>query len=319
MSEALRKEGGANDAFVSNVRSRVLAAIAEDKISRRQFADEIGQPEGTIGPWLNDKYAGDQAKLAHYAEKWLQARADKATRYHARVEVPPFQMTPTAEHILGVLDHALFDGKMVIVALKPGSGKTEACRYQAQKRNRVYLAVMRPTTSKVGGALQELLAAMGEPDTRGTPAAMARRIATKVREPGALLIIDEAQTLSVNAIEELRAIHDETRCGLALVGDERLLATFDASQYSQLRRRIGRRCPPVRNLDKDAEVLARAWGVTDAGEIKFLQAVARKPGALGGVGNVMEMATKLAGLEERPRDIGCMRAAWSELMPEVPL
>ena len=319
MSEATRKEAALDAAYIAGVRERAQAAIAEAGITRQQFADALGLPAGTVGPWLNDKYAGDQTRLALAAERWLQALTDQAARFHERVQAPPFQLTPTAETILRTLDHAQFEGQMVIVPLKPGSGKTEACRYQATRRNRAYLATMRPTTAGVSGSLQELLSVMGEPDTRGTPAAMARRIAGKVREQGALIIVDEAQNLSVNAIEELRAIHDETKCGLALVGDERLLMTFDARQYSQLRRRIGRRCPPVRSLDQDVEVIARAWGVTSRQEVKFLQAVARKPGAMGGVTNVMSAATKLASTEETPRNLGHMQAAWNELMPEVAL
>jgi DNA transposition AAA+ family ATPase len=190
-----------------------------------------------------------------------------------------------------------------------------ACEQQRAQRNRVYLATMSPSTSGVATALAEVLAAMGEPDAKGSPAILARRIRAKVKEHGALIILDEAQHLSVQAIEELRAIQDATGCGMALVGDERLAAVFDGTAYAQLRRRIARRCPPVRTLDEDVRAVAAAWKVTAKDEVDFLRRVAKQPGALGGVANVIEMGTQLAALEEKPRDLGHMMSAWADLMP----
>lgn len=306
-----------DEAHDANVRRRVLDAIRYAKITRQQFADEIGRPSGTVGPWLNNKYGGDLKPLVEAAEKWLRSRAEMAAVAKERVAPPPFQMTPTAETVMRTLDHAQMNGKMVLIPLRPGTGKTEACKQHARQRNRVFHATLRPTTSGTTGLLEAILIAMGEPHPRELPSNMSRRIAAKVREPGALIILDEAQHAKVEAIDELRSIHDETGCGLAIVGDENLRAIFDHAKFAQLRRRIGRRCPSVASLDPDVVVLAEAWKVSDAEEIAFLKAVAKKPGALGGVTNVMEMATSLAKMEDEPRNLGHMRAAWSELMPEV--
>jgi len=317
MTELFDKE--LDDVAIQAIRDRVGAIIQKDGLTRARIAAECGVPEGTFGPWLNAKYAGDNASIAAKAAKWLELREVRKARAHEEIRAPGFQGTRTAEAILTTLDHAQLFGDLVLIAAKPGSGKTMACEEHQRQRPRVHLATMRPSTRGVNTALVEVLAAMGEPEARGTPQVLSRRIISRVKEPGALIILDEAQHLSVQAVEELRAIHDATKVGIAFVGDERLTAVFDARDYSQLRRRIGMRAKAPKSLDADAEMLARAWGVADATEIKFLRAVAQKPGGLGGVTKILLAATRLAVAEQTPRNLGHLRAAWEHLMPEVAL
>ena len=49
---------------------------------------------------------------------------------------------------------------------------------------------------------------------------MSRAIASRIRDTEGLLIVDEAQNLGHAPLEELRALHDETECGLALLGND---------------------------------------------------------------------------------------------------
>lgn len=307
------------EADVANVIARAKAMMAAEDLNLRQLAARIGIAEGTLGPFLNAKYPGRPERIVEALSKWMAETADRAAAAREAVAPPSFQRTRTAEEVLRALDYAQLNGKMAFVALRPGCGKTTACEQQVMLRNRAYLATITPSSSGIAGCLIAILAAMGEPDAKGTPAALSARVAAKVRTPGALIIIDEAQHLKVVAVEELRAIHDATKCGLAFVGDERMHQIFDAVSYAQLRRRIGRRVATVGSLDADAEALARAWGVTDPTLIKFLCRVAAKPNGLGGITNVMQLAMQLARAESVDIALPHLKAAWTDLMPEMPL
>lgn len=307
------------EADAANVAARAKAMMAAEGVKLRQLASRIGIPEGTLGPFLNGAYQGRPERITDALVKWMAETADRAEAARELVAPPSFQPTKTAEDVLRALDYAQLSGKMVLVALRPGCGKTSACEHHRNLRNRVYLSTMRPSSSGIASSLAAILASMGEPDAKGTPAALSQRVTAKVREPGALIILDEATNLSLTAIEELRAIQDQTRCGLALVGDERMHQMFDAVQFAQLRRRIGRRVAAVRSLDADAEVLARAWGITQPPLIKFLCRVAAKPGGLGGVTNVMQLATQLSRAEGEEIALDHLKAAWTDLMPEIAL
>ncbi|KAK0348034.1 hypothetical protein LTR94_038830, partial [Friedmanniomyces endolithicus] len=61
---------------------------------------------------------------------------------------------------------------------------------------------------------------MGEPDAKGAPHQLSRRICEKVRNANGLIILDEAQKLTEKAVEEARSWHDRTGVGLALVGND---------------------------------------------------------------------------------------------------
>ena len=60
-----------------------------------------------------------------------------------------------------------------------------------------------------------------------------------------LLIVDEAQHLSLRALETLRALHDATGAGLALMGNAvvyaRLTGGRRAAEFAQLFSRVGKR------------------------------------------------------------------------------
>ena len=307
------------EADIANVISRAKAMMAAEDLTLRQLAGRVGIAEGTLGPFLNAKYQGRPERIAEALNRWMTETADRAVAAREAVAAPGFQRTRTAEDVLRALDYGQLNGKMVFVALRPGCGKTTACEQQTTLRNRAFLATITPASSGIAGCLIAILDAMGEPEAKGTPAALSARVAAKVRTPGALIIIDEAQHLKIQAVEELRAIHDATKCGLAFVGDERMHQIFDANSYAQLRRRIGRRVATVGSLDKDAETIAIAWGVTDPMLIKFLCRVAAKPNGLGGITNVMQLATQLARTEATEIALPHLKAAWTELMPELPL
>lgn len=307
------------EADMANVVARAKALMASERIGVRALAARIAIPEGTLGPFLNGNYAGRPERIVDALTKWMAETADRAEAARQLVAAPPFQKTRTAADVLRALDYAQLHGKMALIALRPGSGKTEACREHCKLRNRVYLATMKPSTSGVASCLASVLAAMGEPDARGTPAALSSRIAKIVHEPGALIILDEANHLAYQAVEELRSIYDQTKCGLAFVGDERLNTLFEATAFAQLRRRVGKRLAAIKNLDQDVSTIATAWGVTEKRMVEFLQRVAAKPGGLGGVTNVMQLAKQLSLAEDVALNFGHLKAAWDDVMPEVAL
>jgi DNA transposition AAA+ family ATPase len=304
---------------VDAVRTSIQAALREDGLTQKQIAAEAGVAEGTFGPWLASKYQGDNERVARQCRRWLELRDDRAAQAAVMPDPPPWQETPTARKILGILARSQTTGDLVVIGCGPGAGKSATAQQYRATRPNVHLATMRPSTRGVNTCLVAVLTAMGDPAAKGTPQALADKIIGKIAGTRALLVIDEAQHLSVQAVEELRSIHDITGCGLAFVGDERLFAIFGGSrqgEFAQLSSRIGFRLRQARPLPEDAAIIARAHGVDDARIIQVATEIAAKPGALRGLSKVLLLARQTAAVTGEPLSERLVRTAWESLAPE---
>jgi DNA transposition AAA+ family ATPase len=301
---------------IEAIRASVLAAINEDGATRRRVADESGVAEGTLGPFLAGKYQGDNERVARQAQRWLDLRADRLEAASVMPAPPMWQETPTARRILSVLSSAQTIGDMSVVGCGPGIGKTVTARKYLAIRPNVFMGSMAPTSRGVSTSLAALLEGMGDANASGTPQALSRRVKEKVRDGRALIIVDEAQNLSVQAFEEFRSIHDSTGCGLVFMGDLRLFNIFGggrASTFSQLNSRIGGRLEVRKPTHGDVASICSAHGVDDARMIQLCQDIAAKPGALRILTKVLLLARRSAAGLKKPLTPQIITSAWSSL------
>lgn len=301
---------------IKAIRAAVLAAINDDGVTRRQVAAESGIAEGTLGPFLNGTYAGSNDRFARQAASWLELRADRKDAANVMPAPPTWQETPTARRILGVLSSAQTIGDMSVIGCGPGLGKTVTARKYLAMRPNVFMGSMAPTSRGVSTSLAALLEGMGDANASGTPQSLSRLVKARVRDSRALIIIDEAQNLSVQAFEEFRSIHDSTGCGLAFMGDLRLFNIFGgsrASTFSQLNSRIGGRLQVRKPTPADVSTICAAHGVDEARMIQLCQDIASKPGALRILTKVLLLARRSAAGLNKPLTAQIITSAWSSL------
>lgn len=310
-----------SDDEIAEIREAALEAITADRLSQKQAAAACGVPEGTFGPWLSAKYLGDNARVAATVQRWLGAREERLAQGPSALQRDPgFISTTSAQRMLWVLDHAQQNGDLVVVAAGPGIGKTTCCRQQVERRPNVVHATMAPSSRGVNTALVAVLEVAGEPEAHGTPQTLSRRLCARLAKGSqTLLIIDEAQHLSQQAVDELRSIHDRIGIGVAFVGDERVLTLFDGQRnaaFAQFFSRIGMRHRQARPLSEDVKALAEAWGLKGRDELAFAGEVARKAGALRGLVKTIKLANMIAAAKDEPRNVSHLRAAYGQLAPE---
>jgi len=266
------------------LRRAVTRAMAHLGISRARLAELLAYARPTISGYLNDRYDGDAEKVEAALNAWLASIDPKAWS----TDHGDFVETPSAEKILSVLSYTQVQQDMSLIYGGPGVGKTTAIRqYMTAYPERCWLATMTPSSAGLVSALECVAVALG----LGTPNGGARRISNVIREHiadgGGMIIIDEAQHLSMAAVEELRSIHDSTGCGLALVGNEtsyaRLTGGARSAHYAQIFSRIGARLSIGRPSELDVKAICDEWKVTDAKARDFLRKLAMQPGALRSV------------------------------------
>jgi DNA transposition AAA+ family ATPase len=298
---------------IDDLRDRMKAFKDKRGLSWTDLAKISGVAQGTLSSWVPGTYNGgrvhENQDVPRQVHRFFLGLEEKETLEAALPSEPDFQMTPSAHRMMTCLAMAQL-GDMALISTPPGCGKSAACRQYAATRAGVWIATASPSTKGVPTILGAILEAMGERPGSRHPASLSARVRKRVTGAAALIIIDEAQELTPMALNELRAIHDSTDCGVALVGDETLWTTL--RQYPQLYSRLGIRHSQGRPTPQDVAVIAQAWGVNKGAELAYLQDLSRKGGGIRTVTKTMKLAVRSARAGGAPLEIGDLRDAASQ-------
>ncbi len=309
--------------FTPDERAALIQQLREYKdlhgYSWQSVSPKVGIKSGTLSGLANaadtSVYSHDQFAILH---RFFQKEDGQRRLAATLTEVPNYQPTPTAKRIHGILTFAQ-RGKMVAIVGDPGSGKTAAAdQYRAVGHN-VWKMTACPSTSKQIAVLIAIMRAMGAHDLRaGSAFNMSATVRQRCLGANGLIIVDEAQHLSDEALEEIRAIHDETKVGVCLMGNRQVLTRIEGkardASFAQLFSRMGMRHTLVTQVG-DIEMLLNAWEVTDQAERAFLHTIAIRAGggALRSLTATLEMASFYAQSGEEERVLQHMKDAWTQL------
>lgn len=286
--------------------------------TKADVARRIGMADGTFSQWFSGKYAGRIDNTNKQVQLWIDAVGETVGLVAAIPASPAFLPTIAAREVMETLAWAQAAGDMVIVTLEAGMGKTAACRQFASTRPHVVMATMSPHSKTVHGMLTELAQ---ELDVMvHNPARLTRAIGRRLERTGdgTLLIVDEAQNLTDEAVNQLRHFVDIQRCGVALVGNQEIYGRFarersdrrDGPSYAQIKRRIGKRLMRSKPYAEDLRTFIAAWGVTDPDAVKYLMGIGNKGGALGQIDKTVKLATMLATGMGEALAFKHLEAAW---------
>ncbi|MEP0235564.1 AAA family ATPase [Roseibium sp.] len=293
---------------------RVIEVARSNGWSMGEVARRIGMPSGTFSTWYSGKYSGrlDNQNLA--VGKWLDAIEEQADICSQIPVSPGFMKMQMSQEIIETLSWAQMTSDLVMITQGAGTGKTEACRHYCATRPHAYLATVSPQTKTVHGMLVELAAELDVMEHN--PAKLTRAIGRKLQRigNGSLLIVDEAQNLVDDAINQLRHFVDVHKCGVALVGNNEVYGRFtkknDGPSYAQLKSRLGKRLKREKPRVSDLRTFISGWNVSDPDCIKLLIGIGMKGGALRQIDKTMKLATMIAMGNGETLKVGHIQAAW---------
>lgn len=306
---------------IVNDHARLRDAVRDRKdreqISLSQMAAASSVSAPAISAFLSSNYAGDNEKLAGKLQAWLDAQETKERNRAERPVVPGFVMTETARAIMNMIETAQYDVDLAVISGNAGTGKTEAAEEYRRRTNNVFMITADPSLFSASAVLQEIAEELGcnEKGMRRM-----RSIVRRLKGTEAVLIVDEAQHLSVKAVEEIRSIHDKAKVGVVFIGNAPLNAKFDGfgrtADYAQLFSRIGLRRKINRPKQKDMCAILAAWAGVDDDEVKaYAKEIGRRDGGLRSMTKVLRNATKIARVNGRDLIIKKdLEHAWAEHM-----
>lgn len=298
---------------------RVNYEMAYFGLSQNAVAKQIGISATQLSQWRSGKYPAAIEGIEEAVKKWVRDR-DRQQAIKSRLpEIPMWVETPSGRQIMGAFMYAKDLEDIAVVFGGAGAGKTTTARHFAESAPNAWHVTMSASSASVLGCLLRVAEAVGIKNPRGSSYRVESEIRESIQFTNGVLIIDEAQHLTTRSLEELRAIHDATRVGMVLMGNETVYSRLTGGQrqaeFAQLFSRIGVRLRLDGATLGDIEAIAKAWGVTDPEIINALSGYASLPGAIRGATKVLRLATQAA--EGKPVTLNLIRAAQRNLGGKV--
>ena len=296
------------------LRDTLRALIDSKEVTGAAVARESGQSTAAISQYLNNKYKGDNEAVAQSLNTWLEAR--NAAQNTLPV-VPSYVETPTGAKIIAALTYAQITHTIALVYGHPGVGKSQAIKQFAATGNNVWRITASKSRTNELETMYELALVMGISDAPYQRGALSRLLRHRLSETNGLIIIDESDWLSYDAIEELRILQEECNIGLAFVGNhkvyDRLTGGTRSVDFARLFSRVAKKVVIDRVLVGDVDAFCQAWNVTGRDERNLLRAIAKRPGALRSLSHILPLASIYAQGNNAAVNTSHIHAAMLEL------
>lgn len=269
-----------------------------------EVAAELGQSGALVSSFLAGTYKTPHTVIPKIAELIKMNEKKKVSP-----KEPEFAETSVSKIVFNTISYAHLRGTVAVVYGDAGVGKTCAIREYVKKNRLALVITISPTYASITG-VNELMA-----EQLGVRERVARRITKeiilKLKNSGRVLIVDEAQHLTVRALNHLRCISDESGVGVALIGNEEVYSKLRGTgraDFAQLFSRIGMRKQVLANrlTEEDISNVFGVYGL-EQGAMEMLTAIARTNYGLRGAVNVFINAAAVFGQVDKNGIVKVMR------------
>lgn len=279
----------------ADTRAAIRAIVDSAGVTYSTIAREIGLSPTALSQFMNDNYRGDNDSVCGKLAVWLDNRNRKTNEMP---QAPDFVQTKTVRQIWTALQYAQLAQCISVIYGSPGVGKSKALQQFALERPNVWQITVSPSRSSLSECLYELALELGIGDAPRRAGQLGRVIRRKLRGTSGLLIIDEADHLDYPVLEELRILQEETRIGLALVGNNQVYSKLTGGNsrnvdFARLFSRIAKKVSILKTKKEDVKAISEAWGLGEK-ERELVALLAERPGALRTVSHTLRLAAMFA-------------------------
>lgn len=257
--------------------------IADTGKTQTAAAQELGISGGALSSFLSGSY-----KTPHMIVPKVRNLMELNEKKQVVLADPPYVETTVSKMVENAIKYSHLRGKISVVYGDAGIGKTQAFRHYLKENNLAIGITISPTYASITG-VNELLA-----EQLGVRERVSRKITAEIiarlRGSGRVIIIDEAQHLTVRALNHIRCLSDEAEIGVCLIGNEEVYSKLKGSgkaDFAQLFSRIGMR-EPVSIHDIKKEDVQKVFRVAELAEdaIDILYQICQTNYGLRGAVNV---------------------------------
>jgi DNA transposition AAA+ family ATPase len=294
--------------YNTKLKQRLEERISSEQLSQVKAAKLIGISDGALSQYRRKKYTGDIGAIEAKIEVWLglaeEQSAIKLSNQAYKV-VNRYVATEISSNVYNMLRMCHQTKGIMMAYGDAGIGKTSAAvaYYRENPSNVIYLNVS-PSSSTLRGFLTLLAQQLRVPAHRNTQL-ISQDIAEKLKGAGKLIIIDEAQHLHSNTLEEIRSFAEPdvlsglSEVGIVFIGNDIVhnkLIGKQQAEFAQLfsrikmRRRFETKHISAKDIEKMFPLLAENGAKK---ELDFLLSIAQSTRGLRSAVNVYNNAVAI--------------------------
>jgi len=314
-----------------SIRDRVKRLILEDDALNQQVvSNQSGVGKTVLSLWLNDNYSGDNQGVEAKLRDWLQKRDEGARAAAANPvpEDPPFYNTPTATQVIWpILQYAQMRGSLALIYGGAGVCKSSTTAEYKRRMPNVWSVQATPATSRLSPFLNLVANELSLTLISSKPAIVEQAIVEKLTGTKGLLIIDDAQFLTIETLYQAAWLRERASFGIVFMGNEFIHGSMQKG-FAQLYSRVGKRRKLSRPTRGDLVACLDAWeshqglppgtlrrDIEDffwgKGEGKL--GPVRQDGGLRNVSETLALAVFLAQGAGQSVELKHVRAAWADV------
>ncbi|MCH4024011.1 MAG: AAA family ATPase [Acetobacter sp.] len=285
------------DTHARTLRVRVQGLLEQETLSQRAAAQQADIGYSTFLAWMGDKYNGNIQSINDKIETWLNSHEKRKSVAVRQTRAPDYLETPTAQQFADVFSYAQATPDMGLITGGAGVGKTTAAQEWQKQNPNVWIMTADSSMRSPSAILRDLAVIVEAGSDRGSR--LMSMIIRRVRGTRGLIIVDEAQHLTTEAIDLLRSLYDASGIGIVYMGNEPLRLRMEGmgrqSSHAQIFSRIGMRRKRDRPQVSDVRLVLEAWGINDAMVKKACRWIALQPGGLRQMNKTLNYAHMLGG------------------------
>lgn len=225
---------------------KLLEFMEKSQKTQLQIAKETGISNTVISQFIGGTYKGDNEEVANSIEKYLVLANERLENVDNTVFYKNLKNTKTS---LFAVKYAHKNCEVVLLSGDAGAGKTTALEYYAKNNTGVIFVTASICTSSPTAILKEIALAIGK-RTSGSKGQIEKMLISVLSNSNRLIIIDEADQLTFNAIQAVRNLNDKAHVGILLSGNNKIYNQMvmgaRCTEFDQVRTRIFVR-PKVNN------------------------------------------------------------------------
>lgn len=222
----------------NSIRTEVQTYMGESGKSQKQIAREIAVSPAALSQFLDGIYTGDNAGIADRLQGWLALEAKRNTKKEHSLMSLDVENTKT---VLFVCEYAHTKNDITLIFGDAGAGKTTALEYYRDKNAGVIMITANACTSSATAILKMLCNETGR-NISGRKDTIMNELVKYFKGTNRLIIIDEADHLTLSALQAVRNLNDMAKVGIVLSGNNKIFLQMiggaKSSEFQQLRTRI---------------------------------------------------------------------------------
>ncbi len=219
--------------------------------------------------------------------------------------------TNALDEITMAVSFAEAAGDISLIYGDAGLGKTFSLKEYVRSHPDTVYVELKDCDKSTKGVCEKILACIGK-EQQGLDRLLVDSIIEFLRNSPRLIIIDEAQHLSLRALENIRAINDATETGVVLCGNPTVYDRMHGrgqAHFAQLYSRIGIRRHIMEPSLEDVASIFEAYDL-DKESVLYLHKLALQRGGIRNCVKVLNIALQLRASEKEPLNIEHLQAAY---------